>query len=66
MIRNNKSSLAVESTTVSPLKENLADFLTLSRAIIGLTILSFSLIGKDTYAAVVIGDLLRFACIPSS
>ena len=58
MIRNNKSSPEVESRTISPLKENLADFLTLSRAIIGLTILSLSLIGKDAYIAVVILALI--------
>jgi len=54
MIRNGKSSPEVENRTVSPLKENLADFLTLSRAIIGLTILSLSFIGKNAYIAVVI------------
>jgi len=58
MITNDKSSLEVESRTISPLKENLADFLTLSRAIIGLTILSLSLIGKDVYIAVVILALI--------
>ena len=54
MIRNNKPSPVVESRTISPLKENLADLLTLSRAIIGLTILSLSFIGKDAYIAIVI------------
>ena len=58
MITNDKSSLEVESRTISPLKRNLADFLTLSRAIIGLTILSLSLIGKDAYIAVVILALI--------
>ncbi len=58
MIRNDKSSPEVESRTISPLKENLADFLTLSRAIIGLTILSLSFIGKDAYIAVVILALI--------
>jgi len=36
------------------LKEELADFLTLSRGIIGLVILSLSFIGKDAYIAVII------------
>ncbi len=54
MIRNDKSSPEVEGRTISPLKENLADLLTLSRAIIGLTILSLSFIGKDAYITVVI------------
>ena len=58
MIRNDKSSPEVESRTISPLKENLADFLTLSRAIIGLTILSLSFIGKDAYIAVVVLALI--------
>ena len=58
MIRNDKCSPEVESRTISPLKENLADFLTLSRAIIGLTILSLSFIGKDAYIAVVILALI--------
>ncbi len=58
MIRNDKSILEVESRTIFPLKENLADFLTLSRAIIGLTILSLSFIGKDAYIAVVILTLI--------
>jgi len=48
----------VESRTISPLKENLADLLTLSRTVIGLTILSLSFIGKDAYVAVVILALI--------
>ncbi|MFC2063158.1 CDP-alcohol phosphatidyltransferase family protein [Chloroflexota bacterium] len=55
---NDKSSPAIKSRTISPLKENLADFLTLSRAIIGLIILSLSFIGKDAYIAVVILALI--------
>ena len=58
MVKNDKSILTVESRAISPLKENLADFLTLSRAIIGLTILSLSFIGKDAYIAVVIIALI--------
>ena len=58
MIRDNKPSPTVESRTISPLKENLADLLTLSRAVIGLTILSLSFIGKDAYVAAVILALI--------
>jgi len=58
MIRNSKPRLAVESSILFPLKENLADFLTLSRAIIGLIIVSLSFIGKDAYIAVVILALI--------
>ena len=58
MISNDESTPEVESRTISPLKENLADFLTLSRAIIGLTILSLSFIGKDAYLTVVILALI--------
>ncbi len=58
MIRNDKSILEVESRAISPLKENLADFLTLSRTIIGLTILSLSFMGKDAYISVVILALI--------
>jgi len=54
MISDNKSSSSVERRTITPLKENLADFLTLSRVIIGLIIVSLSFIGKDAYIAVVI------------
>ena len=53
MISDNKSSPSVESRTLSPLKENLCDFLTLSRAIIGLTILFLSFVGRDAYVVVV-------------
>jgi len=51
---NNKSSLSVTDGTPSFLKEKLADFLTLSRGIISLVILSLSFIGKDAYIGVVI------------
>jgi len=58
---NGKPSLRVENGAPSFLKENLADFLTLSRGIIGLVILSFSFIGKDAYITVVILALIAGA-----
>ncbi len=58
MTRNDKSILEVENRAISPLKENLADFLTLSRTIIGLTILSLSFMGKDVYISVVMLALI--------
>ena len=58
MISDNKSSASVERSTLYPLKENLADFLTLSRVIIGLIILSLGFIGKDAYITVVILALI--------
>ena len=51
---NGKSSLETETGILSFLKEELADFLTLSRGIISLVILSLSFLGKDAYLAVVI------------
>ena len=51
----------IESVKPSFLKENLADFLTLSRGIIGLVILSLSSIGKDAYITVVILTLFGAA-----
>ena len=51
---NNRPSLGQESGVLSFVKEELADFLTLSRAIIGLVILSLSFVGRDAYLAVVI------------
>jgi phosphatidylglycerophosphate synthase len=48
----------MESRTLSFVKKNLADFLTLSRVIISLTILSLSFIGKDAYIVVVILALI--------
>ncbi len=61
MSGNGKSSLRVENGNPSFFRENLADFLTLSRGIIGLVILSFSFIGKDAYITVVILALLAGA-----
>ena len=53
MSGNSKPSLRIENRIPSFLKKELADFLTLGRGIIGLVILSLSLIGKDAYIAVV-------------
>ena len=58
MVGNNKPSLEIESRTLSFVKKNLADFLTLSRAIIGLIILSLSFVGRDAYIAVVVLTLI--------
>ena len=58
MSENGERSLKLEKGNLYFWKRNLADFLTLSRAIIGLTILSLSLIGKDAYIAVVILALI--------
>ena len=46
--------MRLEEENLCFLKRNLADFLTASRAIIGLIILSLSFIGKSAYIAVVI------------
>ena len=61
MSGNGKSSLRAEGGIPSFLKKELADFLTLSRGIIGLAILSLSFIGKDAYIAVVILTLFGVA-----
>lgn len=58
MSENSERSLKLEEGNLYFWKRNLADFLTLSRAIIGLTILSLSFIGKDAYIAVVILALI--------
>ena len=58
MTENSERSLKLEEGNLYFWKRNLADFLTLSRAIIGLTILSLSFIGKDAYIAVVILALI--------
>ena len=47
-------SVAAQSNRPFSLKERLADFLTLSRVVIGLVILSLSFIGRNAYIAVVI------------
>lgn len=51
---NGRPSLSMESGHPSGLKARLADFLTLSRVVIGLVVLSLSFVGKDAYVAVVI------------
>ena len=61
MVENKKSDLRTKETPLLFLKEKLADFLTLSRGIIGLVILSLSLIGKDAYITVVILALVGAA-----
>jgi len=59
--KDNKSNLTAAGETSSFLKENLADFLTLSRGIISLVILSLSFIGKDAYIGVIILVLIGAA-----
>ena len=51
---NGEPSLSIESDHPSWLKANLADFLTLSRVILGLVVLALSLVGRDAYVTVVI------------
>ena len=50
MVRNSRSFRATLNQGTSAIKDNLADFLTMSRAVIGLIILSLSFIGKDAYS----------------
>jgi len=54
MINDGRNYLAVASKAPHSLKERLADFLTLSRGVIGLVILSLSFIGSSAYLTVVI------------
>ena len=58
MTKNSEHSTAKRSRATSFFKRNLCDFLTLSRAIIGLIILLLSFIGKDAYLTVVILALI--------
>ena len=58
MSENGEHSLKLEEGNLCFLKRNLADFLTLSRVITGLIILSLSFMGKDAYIAVVILALI--------
>ncbi len=58
MIENDEYSLKLEEGSLSFSKRNLADFLTFSRVIIGLTVLLLSFIGKSAYLAVVILTLV--------
>ena len=54
MSNKNELSLKLDEENLSFLQRNLADLLTLSRVIIGLTILSLSILGQSAYLAVVI------------
>ena len=54
---NSGSGLTTENQNISSFKEGLADFLTASRAVISLVILSLSFVGKEAYIAVVILSL---------
>ena len=54
MVHNSRSFQVAIKQGTSAIKDNLADFLTISRAVIGLTILSLSFTGKDAYTTVVI------------
>ena len=58
MISDKKFNPKVESKFIIIIKENLADFLTFSRAIIGFVILTLSLCGKNAYIVVVILSLV--------
>ena len=58
---NNGFDLAVEDTSLSYLKRNLADYLTVSRAIIGFIILSLGIVGKNAYPVVVVLTLIGAA-----
>ena len=58
---NNGLDLAVEDTNLSYLKRNLADYLTVSRAIIGFIILSLGIVGKNAYPVVVVLTLIGAA-----
>ena len=61
MSENSEHSLRLEEEKLCFLKRNLADFLTVSRVIIGLIVLSLSFIGKSAYIAVVILTLVGAA-----
>lgn len=58
---NGKAILGIENRTSLSFKERLADYLTLSRGIIGLVILSLSFVGPGAYIAVVILALIGAA-----
>ena len=60
MIRRSRPLSATLNHT-SSIKNNLADFFTLSRGIIGVIILSLSLLGKDAYTVVVVLALMGAA-----
>ena len=61
MNEDSEHSLRLEEGNLRFLKRNLADFLTFSRVIIGLIVLSLSFIGKSAYIAVVILTLVGAA-----
>ena len=61
MSENGEHSLKLEAGISFFLKRNLADFLTVSRVIIGFIVLSFSFIGAGAYLAVVILSLVGAA-----
>ena len=61
MVGNEESGLRIKNSPLSLLRERLADFLTLSRGIIALAILSLSFIGKDAYITAVILALIGAA-----
>lgn len=61
MGRKSQPQPPVLNQGISAIKNNLADFLTTSRVIIGLIILSLSLIGKGVYTVVVVLALVGAA-----
>jgi len=58
MSENGEHSLKLEEGNLRFLKRNLADFLTFSRVITGLIVLSLSFVGRSAYIAVVILTLV--------
>ena len=61
MNTNSEHSMKLEERNLPFLKRNLADFLTVSRGIIGLIVLSLSFAGKSAYIPVVLLTLLGAA-----
>ena len=61
MSENSEHSLRLEEEDLPFLKRNLADFLTVSRVVFGLVVLSLSFIGKSAYITVVILTLVGAA-----
>ena len=61
MGENSEHSLRLEEEDLPFLKRNLADFLTVSRVVFGLIVLSLSFIGKSAYITVVILTLVGAA-----
>jgi len=58
MNEDSRHSLMLEAGNLRFLKRNLADFLTFSRIIIGLIVLSLSFVGKNAYITVVVLTLV--------